>query len=363
MKTIETRSNLTADKPIHAVDRRRFMAAAMASVAAPFVLIPGKARANSRVVVSSWGGALAIGEMEAYFKPFMRDTGIEVVAAGAPDLAKLKAQLRTNTVDVDIVSVPSGFIAPGDKDGIWAPINRNIVDFDGVDPRAIRERQAAPYNGVAGICWHDGRAGAAGKHPETWGQFWDTKGIPGRRALRSRISETLEVALMADGVAPQDVYPCDVERGFKALDRLKKDVSHWIAATPQTVSLVQSNETDFSYTYYSRVFAARAAGIPLGFSFKQNFSSMGWYAVVSKSPNPEGAQKLLSYFFRKENQARMSSFTGLVPTMNAAMALVDEKIRPLLAPVGAPDACHENIEWWETRFEELNTRFREWQLS
>jgi spermidine/putrescine-binding protein len=49
-----------------------------------------------------------------------------------------------------------------------------------------------------------------------------------------------------------------VERAFKALDKIKPSVSHWITATPQTISLIQRNECDFTYAYNGRVFAVAA---------------------------------------------------------------------------------------------------------
>ena len=42
--------------------------------------------------------------------------------------------------------------------------------------------------------------------PKGWADFFDTKKYPGKRALRQGPKTTLEIALMADGVAPKDVY-------------------------------------------------------------------------------------------------------------------------------------------------------------
>jgi putative spermidine/putrescine transport system substrate-binding protein len=121
------------------------------------------------------------------------------------------------------------------------------------------------------------------------------KAFPGRRGLRNRITATLEIALMGDGVAPKDVYPCDIERAFKALDRIKPAVSHWIAQTAQTVSLIQANENDFTYTYTTRVKNMQAAGVPMDFSFQQNIMGVGWAGVVKGSPRKEAAMRLCSY--------------------------------------------------------------------
>ena len=62
--------------------------------------------------------------------------------------------------------------------------------------------------------------------PASWADFWDVKKFPGKRALRKGPKYTLEFALMADGVAPKDVYKVlagkdGQDRAFKKLDELK----------------------------------------------------------------------------------------------------------------------------------------------
>ncbi len=59
--------------------------------------------------------------------------------------------------------------------------------------------------------------------PKSWADFWDVKKCPGKRALRKGPKTNLEIALMADGVPPADVYktlatPAGVDRAFKKLD-------------------------------------------------------------------------------------------------------------------------------------------------
>ena len=65
------------------------------------------------------------------------------------------------------------------------------------------------------------------------------KKFPGRRALRNHPIATLEAALMADGVAPDKLYPLDVDRAFKKLEEIKPqhhgvvDLGRAIGAAPQ----------------------------------------------------------------------------------------------------------------------------------
>ena len=64
---------------------------------------------------------------------------------------------------------------------------------------------------AAGIAY-DPKRFPSGKFPTNFKEFWDVEKFPGRRALRPRVSEMLEIALVADGVEPSKLYPLDVER-------------------------------------------------------------------------------------------------------------------------------------------------------
>ena len=178
--------------------------------------------------------------------------------------------------------------------------------------------------------------------------------------MRNRPSDIIEIALIADGVAPKDVYPCDVERAFKALDRIKPAVSHWIAQTAQTVSLIQSNETDFTFTYTTRVTDMQRAGVPIGFSFQQNILGVGWAGVVKGTPRKEAAMRLCAYIARPELQVAMANLTGNAPCYAHALSKVEPEARKWMPEVGDANNLFVDPQWWDTRVEDLTRRFKEW---
>src|SRR6185437_16888291 len=66
----------------------------------------------------------------------------------------------------------------------------------------------------------------------TWSDFWDVAKYPGKRGLRRGVRGNLEFALIADGVAPGDVYKVlgtsdGVDRAFRKLDQLKPYIVWW----------------------------------------------------------------------------------------------------------------------------------------
>lgn len=66
----------------------------------------------------------------------------------------------------------------------------------------------------------------------SWQDFWDVARHPGRRGLHFGARTTLEIALLADGVAPQDIYSTlatqsGAERAFRKLNLLRPYIVWW----------------------------------------------------------------------------------------------------------------------------------------
>jgi len=109
-----------------------------------------------------------------------------------------------------------------------------------------RNNVASPCGIQAGeesivLAWDRGRLGDAA--PD-WGDFWDIARHPGKRALRLDPRGTLEIALMADGVAPGDVYsvlgsPGGVDRAFRKLEQLRPYLVWW--RTPEEASRIMNS--------------------------------------------------------------------------------------------------------------------------
>jgi putative spermidine/putrescine transport system substrate-binding protein len=330
------------------------------ALAAPFVTISGRARGADKVVAVNFGGAMGEAKRKAIYDPFTRDTGIEVVAVPGPDLAKIRAQVQSGDVEWDVVDLLDGWVPAGIRMGLLERIDDKIVDRTGCIPGARSDYAVGGSIYAGGIAYPTDRMA---KTPKNWPDFWNVAAFAGRRGLRNRINDTLEIALMGDGVAAKDVYPCDVERAFKALDRIKPAVNHWIAQTAQTVSLIQSNETDFTYTYTTRVKDMQAANVQIGYSFEQNIMGVGWAGVVKGTPRKEAAMRLCSYIAKPELQVHLTDLAGDAPVYPNMLAKVDPAVRKWLPDVGDPNNLFVNAAWWDTRVEELTRRFQEWLLT
>lgn len=346
------------------VSRRKFIiGAGAAGMAAswPLILTPGKAKAADNLVLISWGGDYRKAIEAAYTVPFTKETGIPVVISDTPDLAKVKAQVTTKNVEWDVFDGVGSMAMSGQKEGYWETLDKSIVDTStlrtGVFPDTV-----AFYMAAGGIAW-DPKRYPDGKHPVDFKGYFDTKTFPGRRSFRTRVSETLEAALIADGVAPRSLYPLDVDRAFKALDRIKPDVAKWIEQTPQTITLLQQNEVDFTYTYASRVKPAAAGGQSIQFSFDQTLNVAEYVQIVKGAPHKEAAMKFVAFMLRPDRLAAFCEQLGLAPNSDKAAALLSPEAKKWVPDMNSPKNAVIDDTWWAANFAPLEKRFKEWLLA
>jgi len=106
-------------------------------------------------------------------------------------------------------------------------------------PGAVSDCGAGHFRLVGGAgLFRSGQGGAA-----HLGRFLGCEEVSGQsRGLRRSAKYTLEIALLADGVAPADVYPmlatdAGLERAFRKLDQIKSDTIWWEAAAQPGVQL------------------------------------------------------------------------------------------------------------------------------
>ena len=173
---------------------------------AGFVASASTLSAQTLGVVNN-GGSVADAQREAFFTPFAAKTGIEIVEdTFAQELAKIRSQVETGNLIWDVASVTAINDATGCEEGLFEEIDwaeyLDPADFEGVGGFG---KCGVPNNFVSGGLVYDGDKYAPEAAPLTWADFWDVEKFPGKRGLLYRAEQTLEVALMADGMEPAEV--------------------------------------------------------------------------------------------------------------------------------------------------------------
>ena len=348
-----------------AMSRRNFakgLGLTSLALAAPAVFTGRAQAADTTITVTSWGGTYHEMVKKIFVEPFTAETGIAVQLVDNGDMAKVKAQVLSNSVTWDVIDAPAGFATSGAKEGLWESLDPSLSGMSGL-LQAPNEYYMPMYLYSGGILWHNERT-PGDAHPVDFAGFFDIEKFPGRRCMRALAQETLEMALIADGVAPKDLYPLDVERAFAKLDQLKPFVSKFAGSTPEQVSSVAQNEADFSYSYYNRVKATQDSGTPLDFSFEQTNNALDFFAIPKGSKNKEAAQRFIEFCLRPEQQKAWALAGFYMPnhaeTLNTLRTSPEGSFLPDLE--NGKNAIIDPA-WWGDNLTEVQRRYSEWMIS
>jgi putative spermidine/putrescine transport system substrate-binding protein len=225
--------------------------------------------------------------------------------------------------------------------------------------------QYAVFNDCIG--W-DRRVVPARLQPTGWADFWDTKTRPGRRSLNtvSAGGGTLEMALMADGVPADKLYPLDLDRAFRSLDRLGRDTVVWSQSFAEPIERMVSQEVSLASTWPFRVMNADSKGADIGFTCNQCSVAGDWLCVVKTSRNPGAAFRLINALI--SDTAACAEFSRLThygtPNLDS-LKLLSKDDRDLVptSPALAAKLYRPDDDWWAQNLEPVAARFRRWQLG
>ncbi|MBJ3777978.1 extracellular solute-binding protein [Acuticoccus mangrovi] len=346
------------------IDRRVALKLMGGGLAAPFVLRSAESRAAGPLIVVNYGGAVAEAKDRVLYKPFTELTGIPIVQVAGPDLAKIRAQVESGDVEWDVVDVVDPWVYAGEEFGFYEKVPESLYDRSAVIPAARRDYSCGSYVYAGGMAHSSIRYAEEGQYPLSWAEFWDVEKIPGRRALLNRVINNLELALMADGVPPEEVYPCDVERAFRSLDRIKPHIAVWPTPAGQPVSLIEADEIDFAYNFQQVVVQRRReADAPVAFSFNQCLLGILWTAVMKGAPNKDAAFRFLEFAMKPEQQIAFANITSNAPVYPAAFSQIDKSLQPWVPDLNREGSLVINGGWWLGKEEELTIRFKEWLIS
>jgi putative spermidine/putrescine transport system substrate-binding protein len=333
-------------------------------LAAAVLTVAGSASARDLTVVS-WGGAYQDAQRKAYFEPFTKAGGKMVDESWDGGIGVLRTKVQGGSSNWDVVQVESEELLLGCDEGLYEK-----MDFSKIGGKDQYLPEAVNDCGVGAILYdfilaYDGDKLKDG--PKSWKDFWDTKRFPGKRGLRQGPKTNLEIALMADGVAPKDVYKvlstdAGVDRAFKKLDEIRGDLIFWKAGA-QPPQLLASGEVAMTSAYNGRISAANEKD-------KKNFK-MVWdgalftidsWVILKGSPDKDPAYKFLDFVGKAENQAKLPEFIAYGVTNKKAIDLISAKAMPEL-PTNPKNMAHVteiDAQFWIDNIDRLTERFNKW---
>ncbi len=269
--------------------------------------IPDRLKGSGQLRIANSGGALANAERKAIYEPFQKLTGISIVETEGFAIPKIKAQVQTGNIEWDTATLGNGNTLVLLQDGDYLePIEYGLIDAPGL-PQQHRHPFSVSYVAIASVMTY--RTDAFPTAPVTWADYWDVARFPGPRNYMSGsqgIGVDLWPALLADGVPMDKLYPLDVPRAFKALDRIKDSIVTYWATGAQAAELMADNQTVLGTSWNGRIGPLLARKLPVGMSWHGASFGFDDRIILRGAPNKANAMKFIAFSCLPEVQARLS---------------------------------------------------------
>ena len=288
----------------------------------------GAGSTTESIAFTMWGGMPQKAHVDHLVTPWADGKGFRVLQDSPTDYAKLTAQVKSGKVSWGVVQVEPNFAnnacADGNLERLSDEVKATAKDV-GVS-EALMGECALPGDYYALTIAYNTDVFAQ-RHPTTWAEFFDTKQFPGKRGFyKAPGSGMLEAALLADGVKPAELYPLNLDRAFKKLDTIKKDIVFYDSGDQQA-QLLSSGEAPLVQGWNGRISLAQRDGEPVANEWGENIGTYEQFVIPKGYPNADAAQEWMVWFLKEaKGQAKVAEITGYSPVTQEALGLLPKAI-------------------------------------
>jgi putative spermidine/putrescine transport system substrate-binding protein len=325
------------------------------------------------LTVTSFGGAYGAAQMEHMIEPFMAETGVNVLFEDyGGGIAEMKAQVEAGNILWDVVDVEVIDLERACAEGYLEVIDQSVLPAgdDGVAAADdFIDSALANECGVGNIVWSIVFATNTenGPGPQTIAELFDVEAFPGNRGLRKRPQVNMEWALIADGVAPEDVYETlstdeGQARAFAKLDTIKENIV-WYDSWSQAPVLLNDGGAAMVQSANGRIFAAiQDDGAPFEIVWDSHVYDLDVWAIMKGTENMDLAMDFIKSATRTVPLSGMQD-VAYGPTRRSAQALLPESVKQDLPTAHLDEGLKADGIFWADFGESLGEKFNEWLLQ
>ncbi len=356
------------------------------AVAGATALAAGPAGAADLTVVS-WGGAYTASQQKAYGEPWEQKTGKKIHWENYNGgLGEVRTQVESGNVIWDIVDVLAHEARVGCDEGLFyeIPDEYRVMTADGM---SLEEDLMVPLPNkcVAPMIWwsyqmfYDAPAWEGKTPPSSIADFFNVADFPGKRGIHTWPNALIEMALVADGVAPSDVYDvmdtdAGIDRAFAMLDKIKDHSVSWSAGS-KPLELVKSGEASMALAYNGRVGAANLSEDATFVSvWDGQVLEEEWIVVLKGAPNKELAFEFAAFASAPEQLAAQAKFINYGPMRNSSFDIIaagepwfhnGKEVLPHMPNRSEvlERSIIANPDWWADNGDAIKERFDAWQAQ
>lgn len=327
------------------------------------------------LTIVSWGGVYTDSQRYAYYEPFTERTGIPIESVDyAGDFNEVIDQVESGEVTWSAVDVTLADAIRGCDGGYLEPIPPSILEPapDGTPPMDDFLPNTLHECAVGLILWstlfvYDVDQFPGGDEPGSIADVFDLESYPGPRGFRRTSRNTLEWALMADGVAPEEVYMVldtdeGVERAYAMLDSIRDDIRWWEdGSLPQ--QWLDEGSVAMTAAYNGRVFNSIVhEGRNWNYIWDGQIWEIDLWAVPRGAPNLARILEFVRFSTGTEPLAAQTEVVSYAPARRSSLPLVRPEYQSHLptAPGNFRNALQNDFEWWARHQDRMDEHFNAW---
>jgi putative spermidine/putrescine transport system substrate-binding protein len=330
-----------------------------AAQAADICTTPPKADGKT-LTFASYGGAYQDAQRKGWLEPYAALTGVKFQDSEDSANATIKAQVESGQVTWDIVDVGNDFGLDANA-ALLEPLDYTKIHKDEIiDGFASTYRVADITYGVV-LGYNTEKT--AGQVPAGWADFFDTTKFPGKRGMWDYSAGGIfEFALLADGVAPKDLYPLDLVRAAKKLDTIKKDLVFWSSGA-ESQDLLGKGEVAMAMIWNGRAYSAKNIdNKPVAIQWNGQIVTADYFVVPKGTPNKDTAMDFIAWATCKENNAAPSKYIPYGPT-NTLSKADPSKVAELSVSNINDNSAYFDDAWIVENAQKLEDAYQEWKTK
>lgn len=318
-------------------------------------------------VYATTAGVISKAKFDSIYKTFTDLSGVEIVEEYNQDITKFLAAMEAGQGEWDAIELAT----PADwhrarEAGYLAKLDPEIVPLHLLEDGSSDEYGFRFERFGIVLAWNTEKIPSDGGQPKSLADVLNFEDFPGKRCMFNypQYGGTLEAALLADGVAPEDLYPLDVDRALAKLDEVKDDIVWW-STSDEAERFLRSGECDLGIIWSGRVFdAVTKDDAPLDFTWKDALYTDSVWAIPASARNMKAAQALLAtWILDREGQRKFVTEGQPYPTPIKGMRYPAETLKWMPWGKNLEMAIREDDEYYAKHIDELAERFSKWLAS
>lgn len=318
---------------------------------------------GTTITFVGYGGDGQKAMIEKWQDPYVAThQGVTFVNTSPPDVAQVKAQVESNSVTWDVIATAPA-AAEQNCGTLFEPLTFAGLKTDELVDQAVGKCYIGNFVLSTPFAYRTDAFPDPSKAPKTIADFFDVKNFPGQRGILTQLQNgILEYPLLADGVAPKDLYPLDVDRSLAKLDTIRKNTTFApnVGALQQAIS---SKQVDMFLQADSRLVPAMDDGMDITIVWDKTVTSLNAFAVPKGSKNLKATEDFMQFVTTAGPAAGLPEVLGVSPINKNATPKLSENAKKVAAfdpSVNPGVTVMQDVNWYAKNYNEVTATLTNW---